>query len=323
MHPLRQLVADRIRLLGEAEACEFFGVTSSTIRSWKAGHASPSLAAVEKVWEPPKAVEEAAWTGRDLAILLPFYKQCHPMTLFSLMALWDRSKMRLHVRSGDAFISHARNELAKEFLATDCEWSFWCDDDLILPIGHAAWFKSRTGFNMPDAYAGLHTLNRLRSHGKTLVGGVYFGRSRDGKPMYAEGANNRSEADWIRQGPHNIVKPTGWVATGCMLVHRSVYLDIAKKYPHLDGQWFSSGESDLLVGAQTAFDALVDGHVEDAKHLLADGLSKAAQRSPGGLGEDITFCTRAAAAGHQPFVDCALFCGHVGGTCYGPQNTNS
>ena len=35
------------------------------------------------------------------------------------------------------------------------------------------------------------------------------------------------------------------------------------------------------------------------------------------MGEDVTFCIRAAAAGHQPHVDLGLICGHQGSKIYG------
>jgi hypothetical protein len=40
--------------------------------------------------------------------------------------------------------------------------------------------------------------------------------------------------------------------------------------------------------------------------------------NPLGSGEDVSFCLRAAAAGHQPHVDMGLVCGHIGYQCFGP-----
>jgi hypothetical protein len=38
---------------------------------------------------------------------------------------------------------------------------------------------------------------------------------------------------------------------------------------------------------------------------------------PVGVGEDVSFCHRAAACGHVSYVDMALYCGHLGDKVYG------
>lgn len=321
---LENLVVQKIRELGRPEASEFFEVSDLRVAQWENGSKPISLSAVEKVFSPElfqQQLKEAQWEGKKVMLCMPWYKQVHPMTMWSVLALWDRAKMGALTRAGDAFIAHARNALTKDFLDSGVEWSFWIDDDVILPCGNSGWFRRKTGWDqMPDTYAGVHTINRLLSHGKSLVGGLYFGRSPKGKPMYSEGANDPGEAAFARTAPVNVLKPTKWVATGCLLVHRKVFLDIAEKFPHLDGNWFTSSEHDLRKDVE---DILKTGDLPGNEIIakLRQAKSKSDANSKLGYGEDVQFCIRAAAAGHQPHVDLGVVCAHVGGTAYGPYNT--
>lgn len=259
------------------------------------------------------------WEGRNLALLLPWYKTVNPITALGLLAMVDRLKMGVIMAHGDAYIAHARDTLAQQFLdKTVCDWALMIDDDMILPFGNAAAFNAFTGFNFPAQFAGMHTMNRLLSHQKTLVGGLYFGRQVGGLPMYGEGVSLPDEAAAARKGPVDVVKPTRWVATGCMLVHRQVFLDIDEKYPELKRRFFSPGEADLVGAAKKASVLLSQGDTHAALVALNEGLVLANSNSPTGLGEDVTFCVRAAAAGHQPYVDMGLVCGHAGQKIYGP-----
>jgi hypothetical protein len=104
------------------------------------------------------AIPEGAFReGKQVALLLPWYKTTNPLTCFSLLTLFDRTKMAAMLNYGDAFIVHARNTLARKFLSTGLEWSLWIDDDMLLPCGNAGWFNANSGFNLPDFFAGLHS----------------------------------------------------------------------------------------------------------------------------------------------------------------------
>lgn len=336
MNYLRDLVTHKIQELGSDEAAaEFFAVSPGLVAQWRTGSKSPSLAAVERVFDPEKIptagrVEQAAWEGKQVCLLLPWYKQVTPQTALSLMSLIDRTKMGILMRWGDAFIIHARNALVAQFLKTGVEWSFWVDDDVILPTGDADRFKKLSGFtSFSDQFAGAHALNRLLSHKKTLVGGVYFGRTPDGKPLYAEGCASQSERLQLRsRGPQDVVKPTRWVATGALLAHRKVYEDIKNKFPHLENQWFSPSEHDLIARTKEALAVLSDGTVSEssrvhqARILIERGVTQSESNSRLGNGEDVQFCLRALEAGHQPYVDLGLICGHIGPYTYGPMNTH-
>lgn len=325
---LSDLVVAKIGELGAAKAAKFFEVSEVRVKQWAAGSKPVSLSAAEKVFASQQSpvLESASWEGQQVCICAPFYKSVTPSTVLSLMGLWDRPKMRFILNHGDAFISHSRNTLAKRFLALNIPWSFWIDDDIIAPNGSPTWFNKATGLPLPPQVAGQHSINRLLSHKKTIVGGLYFGRDPAGRPMYNEGFRNTAEGAMARKGwtlpPNQQVKPTKWVATGCLLIHRSVFVDISKKFPELDGKWFSTSEHQLVGNAKRAINELSDmekdpkDRIASAVHLLASSTD-----APIESGEDVIFCRRAAEAGHQPYVDLGLPCGHVGSTVYHGSNT--
>ncbi len=333
---LRNLVLAKIKELGEG-APEFFGVGPVELAFWQNDGEIP-VSAVEKVFNPEsffkERIEEAHWAGKQVCILLPHYKSSNPVTYFSLLSMLDRTKMAVMLNFGDAFIAHTRNTLAENFLRSSMEWSLTVDDDMVLPCGNATWFNSLTGMNLPEQFAGMHTVNRLMSHGKTVVGALYFGRWKHGKPVYAEGASQAAEEAYARRGPHDVCKPTKWVGTGCMLIHRKVFLDIEERFPHLArnpdgkfGHWFTSSEHDLRQATKAALETLNDdaasetSRVSKVKKLLEESQTRSRYHSSLGMGEDVTFCVRATQAGHQPHVDMGLLCGHMGNYVFGPQKT--
>lgn len=334
------------------EAAEFFSVSPMRIHHWMSGaHVVPAWV-IEKVFaERNKGTQtdseeefeaEARETTleetqpvvvnwgeeKKLQLCIPWYKSTSPLTAFSLMALYEKGKMGIIMNCGDAFISHARNKTARTFLKSGSEWSLWVDDDMVLPMGNGKWYNAVTGFNLPEPFASYHTINRLLSHGKTLVGGLYFGRQSSGRPMYAEGVSSMQEASTVRRGPQNLCKPTKWVATGCMLIHRTVFEDIDKKFPHLNQAYFSPSEHDLINHVETLQTLLAnqalppEQRITRATAILHNGRLLSNTNSRVGVGEDVIFCTRAAAAGHQPHIDLGLVVGHLGTECFGPHNTS-
>ncbi len=328
----KKLVLDKVRSFPTlGEAATFFEVDTETLDVWLSGHDLP-VSALEKVFDPTKLLGDSLWEGRKVGLMFPWYKSTNPATSFSIMSILDRQKMQVFLQFGDAFIVHTRNKLAESFLRSDCEWALTVDDDMILPCGKADWFNSFTGFNLPEKFAGMHTVNRLMSHGKTLVGALYYGRWAKGKPVYGE-CNDPNEERWARSGPHDMCKPTRWVGTGCMLIHRSVFLDIEKTFPHLArdaegnrGNWFTSSEHDLKEASRSALEVLNDVgvtpevRVREAARLIEESSHRAKVHSSLGMGEDVQFCIRAKQAGHQPHVDMGLVCGHMGNMIFGPKH---
>lgn len=338
---LEALVIDRCRALGD-KAAEFFGVSPGHVRQWLNGSKKPSLAAVQRVFvEPISTTTEASWSDKSVEICLPWYKSSHPLTTFSLLGLWDREKMGVKMDYGDAMIVHSRETLAHRFLQGGKPWSFWLDDDMIAPMGNASWYRSATGFNFPDEFAGLHTINRLLSAGETIVGGLYFGRKPHGRAMYYEALvdSPAGAAENLRahSAPIDERKPVKWVGTGGILIHRQAFLDVQEKNPHLAPSFpgepfhFFTNSSD---GAHTRFKkieeivALAESSGEkiaatDIAKLLAEIKQDVLKNSHLMQGEDQTFGIRANLAGHQSFVDLGLVYGHVGPTVFGPHNTTA
>jgi hypothetical protein len=346
---LQGLVVARCKELNDdAKAGEFFGVAPSLIRQWVSGSKTPSLASVEKVFVPqPTAFANAEWEGKNLFIACPAYKSVHPATLFTLVALWDRAKMGFRVRFNDAFIVHARNMLAMDFLASGMPECYTFDDDMVWPAGQAAWYNETTGLNLPEKFAGLHSINQLRSRNKTLVGGLYFGRNRFGRAMYHEAMQKTPEGERenarAHSAPFDECKETQWVATGGLFFKREVLLDIQKTFPHLapqhlDEPWhfFSNtadavmkGFADMQAMTKEVQTELFGGNAEKANALLGDLVKRMNEASEEVIknnrlqqGEDQLFGRRALAAGHQSHVDLALVGAHIGFNAWGPGNTN-
>lgn len=283
----------------------------------------------QTVVPPPATV---TMLQKKVLIVLPWLKHVSPITSFCVAQLSDKRRTSTVLNFGDAFVAHSRNSCADAFLKSPCEYMFTIDDDMIIPFGHAKWFNVHTGFNLPDKFAGLNAIDRLLSHQKTLVGGLYFGRQRSGVGMFNESQHpdmNRR----IRSGSEDAIIPTKWVGTGCMLVHRSVYEDIEKKFPRLGrrpdgngGNWFSSSEHTAMDWIDRTRSMLSAGPMDGEKALkaftmLESAANEARANSCITNGEDVTFCHRAREAGHQAFVDLGLLCGHIGHTVFGPKNT--
>jgi hypothetical protein len=172
------------------------------------------------------------------------------------------------------------------------------------------------------------------SHQKSVVGGLYFGRHKFGPPVTNEGSANPAVADYYRNGPYDKIQETRWVGTGCLLTHRSVFEDIEKKFPAIartgkhGGHWFTSTEASLFDQVSRIREALADGPVTAEKGFKAlagldSAIALAKSENSLGVGEDVSFCLRAKAAGHTPYVDLGLICGHLGHCVYGPKNTGN
>lgn len=268
-------------------------------------------------------------------IVLPWLKVTNPVTAFCVANLIDKRRTSTVLNFGDSFVAHSRNKCADIFLQSDAEYMLTIDDDMVAPFGPAGaeWYNQQTGFNLPKEFASLNAMDRLLSHGVTLVGGLYWGRNKYGSCMYNEAAANPTEAAYARQAPHNLIKATRWVATGCLLVHRNVYEDIERRFPRLargvngeGGNWFSTSEHSAMDVIDRTRQMLSEGAMTPEKALralsmLEEGSADARRNSSLSMGEDVQFCTRAKEAGHTCFVDLGLVCGHLGQCCYGPNNT--
>lgn len=279
---------------------------------------------IDQVAVPPSP-PSVVFLKKKVMLALPWGKATHPITSFCVAQLMDRRRTSTALNFGDAFVAHSRNSIADLFLKSDLEHLLMIDDDMVVPFGHAEWYRAHTGWSLPDKFASLNTLDRLLSHGKSLVGALYFGRYSKGNPVYGEGAKER---EWALKAPYDQIKPTRWVGTGCVLIHRTVFEDIEKQFPRLargadkkGGQWFSSSEHNAMDAIDRTRSFLGAGPMTGEKALKAFEMLESASadarvNSTLGIGEDVQFCTRARAAGHQPYVDMGLLAGHIGHFVY-------
>lgn len=286
---------------------------------------------------PRQSIVLAEVLKKRVMIVLPWLKVTNPVTAFCVANLIDKRRTSTVLNFGDSFVAHSRNKCADIFLQSDAEYMLTIDDDMVVPFGPAGaeWYNQQTGFNLPKEFASLNAMDRLLSHGKTLVGGLYWGRNCYGAALYNEAAANPTEAEFARKAPHDLIKPTRWVATGCLLVHRTVFEDIEKRFPLLarvqngeGGNWFSSSEHNIMSVVDQTIKMLSSGVMTGEKalralSLLEEGTAHARRNSSLGMGEDVAFCVRAKEAGHQAFVDLGLVLGHLGQCCYGPRNTQA
>jgi hypothetical protein len=261
-------------------------------------------------------------------IALPWQKQLSPVTAFCVSQLMDQRRTASALAYGDAFVAHSRNSLADHFLASKHEWILQIDDDMVIPFGNSDWYRAFTGFTFAERFMTLNALDRLLSHGKSLVGALYFGRHKGANAVYNEAGSNPAENEYAKKGPYDFIKVTRWVGTGCMLAHRTVFEDIEKQFPRLarsggkhGGNWFTSTEATLLDNVTRLRDAVQGKPLTgEIAYSVLSGLTSAIaianHENPLGSGEDVSFCLRAQAAGHTPHVDMGLRCGHIGHYVY-------
>lgn len=293
---------------------------------------SDSTSGVEPI--PTVSPQSVRVFDKKIMLALPWQKIVSPITAFCVAQLHDKRRTVSALNFGDAFVVHSRNTIVDIFLQSKLEWLLQIDDDMLVPFGDARWFRAYTGWsNYPEPFASFNAIDRLLSHGKSLVGATYFGKHAHASPVYSEGSNPK-ESEYVRKGPYDIVKPCRWVGTGCMLIHRTVFEDIEKRFPNLQrgptgrgGHWFTSSEHCTMDWLRRMREILSVGPMDGPKAMKAFEMvigaeAEAKAKSSLGMGEDVCFCVRAKEAGHTPHVDLGLYCGHVGSCCYGPYNTS-
>lgn len=248
------------------------------------------------------AVNAGKWSRR-VSLLIAMYQDVAPRWTYHLAAqIRKQPWLGLHYEA-DTVIQRARNILAQKFLQSEAEWSFWLDSDVIAPFGEPGFFYLDLGIDknyMADKFAGAMAVERLMKAGHTIVGGVYQARKSDNmkvkSPMIIQpclhprhAADTALTEELRAKGPIDRVVQVGYVATGCALVHRSVYLAIMSRFPERgpkkEGQPFDFFGHDVAKS-----------------------------------GEDIAFCGLAAEAGHQSYLDCGVWCAHLGRYAYFPNN---
>lgn len=294
-----KLFNEKLTELGEDEVCKVLDQPKLMVRQFANGKKTPGYKTCQKIidqWsnghskssdnlsELLKPAEDL-WKGRDVCLCLPWYKETYPDTVMCIMAMWDKTRMRLELRSGDSMITRSRNQLARRFLRTEAAWSIWFDDDMVFPFGHAGIYQTMTGMrNIPEKFLGVNTINRLISWNKTIVGGCYWDRRGGGKLIAGGGGPILSPI------PSDMLHAVGFIGTGCLAVHRQVFLDIAAKFPETMSEESLGNECGFFTNIQTP------------------------ERM---LGEDESFARRATEAGHPSYLDLGILCGHIAQNIHG------
>lgn len=290
-------IDEKVAALGIKEVASLLGVRESEIKDYQSGKRKPSLETCQTIvdeWfiesRPFRSEDKLCnlWENKGVCILMPTYKSLHPFTHYAVISLFDRSTMCYEQRAGDSMIARSRNHLARRFLRdTKAEWSIWIDDDMIPPFGNGPLWANMTGMKIPDKFASFNAITRLVSWKRSIVGAVYFDRW--GKGTYTAGFDRGIPV----RLPHDTVFPVRFMGTGCLLVHRKVYEDIAAKFPETYNPNAPGNESGFFTELQGK-----DGRM---------------------WGEDESFGWRALQCGHQSFMDLGLICGHVGEAVRGLQ----
>lgn len=196
----------------------------------------------------------------------------------------------------DTMVNRSRNMLADRFLKSDALWSLWIDGDMACPIRNKDWFKWITGSEqIPDAAASYDVLERLLTHNRPMVGGVYASRKFHGAlviqpEIRPRGPEDRQLANEIRRGTAGGLHEVNWIGFGCALVHREVFLTLQRQFPQLAPE------------------------AEYAPWRFF--------QPEGDEGEDEAFCRRARACGISIWLDTQLVCGHVGQFMFLPEHTS-
>lgn len=298
---LEELVKNKIEQLGE-EAKDYFGVSKAVLNNWINGKTKIPATAAEKVLEEnpveSKSVEPDSdepkglmWEGKKLIIGFPCYKTTNPDTMYSIVSMMTKhhGKVGLDMEIG-TLVTQARNTLATRFMKSKAEWLLFLDDDMLFPCGNPSVLNGRWNGRLPEIFAGNDVITKLIAHGEPLVGGLYFGRDPQGVAQYGEAFEFPHENEYAHNAPYNELRPVKWFGAGCMLIHRSVFEAIQKKFPETD--YSAAGRT---YGFFTS--------------LTPD------------QGEDVAFCLRAKEAGFQPKVDMSLICGHIGSQAFWHHNT--
>jgi hypothetical protein len=260
------------------------------------------LASLRLTANRPIETPVVTWEGKRVCLCTPFYKTTNPATAICLgatMGKYGLDKIGWRWKMGDAMVYHSRNYIADRFLETGAEWSFWLDDDIIFPFGNSAVLRSlaSVGDKYPDNLLGVDTLPQLLSHGKELVGGLYFGRNDKGKGYFGNAQDPGMHRNLLDPSFTQLL-PTYWVATGLLLIHRDVFLKIREACPEI-----APGER---IAAEDGYPYYID--YWDYFGPLS------------GRGEDVSFCSRAKKAGIQAYVDTGVRAFHVGYACYNWHN---
>jgi hypothetical protein len=172
--------------------------------------------------------------------------------------------------NGDSLIPRGRNKIAKMFLETDCKYLMFIDSD----IRFQRWM-----------------INRLRSHDKGIVGGVYLKKTLPYQPVMNAMLGQEGELAIMRE-----------IGTGFMMIRRDVFGAFRSMWPEYD----YVNDDDEQAGVYH------DWFKTGVFRKQGDDL-----RKPGRyLSEDYYFCQEAALLGYKTYLDRSILTQHIGRMAY-------
>lgn len=309
MIDLKKSIIDDCKSLEPEAAAKKYEVAKSTISKWINGHSEPTAIAAQTflnnqatgeviLTDKPQQTELTDWEGRELQVLLPVYRTFSWATHFTLFANYARygaEKIGMIIEPRTV-IHEARNRLVFKGLKSTSKKFLMVDDDMILPCGNPAVMNGLFSAGLPENLAGVNLISRLMSHkDRSVVGALYFGRSPNGKAQYYDAF----EHDHINQAAKDLgdisVKKTKWVATGAMMIDRSVF-------------------ERLKEAAPTLWPNIVPQNPETEAYGFFTPEAV-------GVGEDVSFCRRCEQIGIDIWVDQGCVCLHEGTRYFGAHNT--
>lgn len=241
-----------------------------------------------------KAALDGKW-ARRVVMLTPLALPILPAVHFAHLAMIRKLPWMGYIQEQNTLIQVARNLVTHEFLKTEAEWAFLVDGDIVPCFADPAYFydKNKLGVStdrIGEQWLRVNTLDRLLHAKKTIVGAVYQQRKAGGKICNPIELNPQGKSDVGRElrarGPQDKVIEVPWCATGCLLVHRSVYTAIMEQRPDLQKE----GKPFNFFG-----------------HDVGEG------------GEDAAFGKLAAACGHASYLDLGAWVGHCGNHTFFPE----
>lgn len=302
MLELTKLPAYYIEKYGREKVSEVTGNDNKMVAMWLSRGAFP-LVAVEALlaFDPGplhaiRPLYEKEPIAGGLAILMPLAGGPKKQAMDCLVKLHDPKEMTFLSRSFNG-LSVVRNMLAASWLNGPWPWAFWLDSDMLTPCGDAEYFKRESELpDLPDAYAGMHTIYRLLAHklkrgiDARVVGVSYVSKKRGAVPQFGGGDEMRAD---LRRGPRDALKEVPWIGFGGVLTHRTVFEDIIKTQG--DEIRMKPGGIGDRFGYKYAF-----FHPTDIE-------------TPG---DDLPACRRMTRAGHKIYVDLSLAASHIGDRAY-------
>ena len=211
------------------------------------------------------------------------------------------------INAGGVMVDANRNLIVDRFrknaVPIGVEWLLWIDSDTRLTPGYT---------------------RALLDAGKTMVSGMYYGKSPETHPIaYVRNEYGYEPLTVWEKGELREVDGAG---LGCVLTHKSVYDDIEKTWVRFK---MAGGGDTLVFKDDVVGEARKDASHKNDRKVINGQLHTRLYPVPENVSskfpffvlehqrtEDFWFFEKAQRAGHKLYLDTLLECGHVGQKIY-------